>query len=100
MASDAKKLSYWEQHFIHWKSSGLSQRAYCASAGLSLATFDYWRRQTRANVDPPRATALTLVPVQVERPLHATLKSPAGWEVNLPGSLSLSELAIVLKQLP
>lgn len=100
MANDAKKLSYWQQHFTHWKSSGLSQRAYCGCAGLSLATFGYWRRQTRANVGPPRAAALTLVPVHVERSLHhAILKSPAGWEINLPYTAA-ADLAIVLKQLP
>ena len=99
MANDTKKLSYWQQHFTHWKSSGLSQRAYCASAGLSLSTFDYWRRQTRANVDQPSAAALTLVPVQVESPVHATLRSPAGWEINLPYSAP-ADLAVLLKQLP
>ena len=100
MANDAKKLSYWQQHFTHWKSSGLSQRAYCGCAGLSLATFGYWRRQTRANVDPPRATALTLVPVQVTRQAnYAILKSPAGWEINLPYT-ALTDLAVLLKQLP
>jgi len=100
MAADTKKLSYWQQHFTRWKSSGLSQRAYCASAGLSLATFDYWRRQTRAQVDQPVSAALTLVPVHVtHQSNYATLKSPAGWEINLPYS-QLSDLAPLLKHLP
>lgn len=100
MANDTKKLSYWQQHFSHWKSSGLSQRAYCASAGLSLATFDYWRRQTRANVGKPGNAALTLVPVQItQQSNYATLKSPAGWEINLTYS-ALSDLAPLLKHLP
>ena len=100
MATDAKKLSFWQQHFKRCQASGLTRRAYCAREGLALSTFDHWRRLSRNVPDPSRAAALTLMPVTVERPLHATLKSPAGWEVNLPGSLSLSELAIVLKQLP
>ena len=100
MANDTKKLSYWQQHFTHWKSSGLSQRAYCASAGLSLATFDYWRRQRRAQVVQPSNAALTLVPAQITHQAnYATLKSPAGWEINLP-YFALTDLAPLLKQLP
>ncbi|MBI5752385.1 MAG: hypothetical protein HZA59_09615 [Hydrogenophilales bacterium] len=101
MANDAKKLSYWQQHFTRWESSGLSRRAYCAREGLALSTFDYWRRQTRANADQPSNAALTLVPVQVERrPDHTTLRSPAGWELTLPVSVELADLAGLLKQLP
>jgi len=102
MASDAKKLSCWQQHFSRWESSGLSQRAYCAREGLSLSTFDYWRRQILPNTGKLRCAApLTLVPVQVARcPDHATLRSPAGWELILPGSVALVDLADLLKQLP
>ena len=100
MSNDAKKRSYWQHHINGWKSSGLSQRAYCAGAGLTFATFDYWRRQTRANVGKPGTAALTLVPVQLtQQAHHATLKSPAGWEINLPYT-ALTDLAILLKQLP
>lgn len=100
MANDAKKLFYWQHHINRWKSSGLSQRAYCTSAGLTFATFDYWRRQTRANVGKPGTAALTLVPIQVASPIpHATLKSPAGWEINLP-YFAPADLAVLLEQLP
>lgn len=101
MASDAKKLSYWRQHFTRWQSSGLSQRAYCAREGLALSTFDYWRRLARPNTGKQSSAPLTLVPLQVARcPDHTTLRSPAGWELILPGSVALTELAHLLKQLP
>jgi len=102
MASNAKKLSYWQQHFSRWQSSGLSQRAYCAREGLALSTFDYWRRLARINTGKQKsATPLTLVPVQVaRRPDHTTLRSPAGWELILPSSVALADLADLLKQLP
>ena len=98
MAPNPKKLSYWQQHFKRCQASGLTRRAYCAREGLALSTFDRWRSLTRASGRSPRAAALTLVPVQVERPHHATLRSPAGWEIQLPATLS--ELAKFLKQLP
>lgn len=100
MSNDAKKRSYWQHHFTRWKASGLSQRAYCASAGLTFATFDYWRRQTGANVGQPSNAALTLIPVHVtHQSNYATLKSPAGWEINLP-YFAPADLAVLLKQLP
>lgn len=102
MASDAKKLSYWQQHFSRRQSSGLSQRAYCAREGLALSTFDYWRRQILLNAGKRSSAApLTLVPVQIARqPDHTTLRSPGGWELILPCSVALADLADLLKQLP
>ena len=98
MAPNAKKLTYWQQHFKRCKASGLTRHAYCTREGLALSTFDRWRSLSRSTGDTSSKAALTLVPVQIERPLHATLKSPAGWEITLP--VTLSELAHVLKQLP
>lgn len=98
MASNTKKLSYWQQHFKRCQASGLTRRAYCAREGLALSTFDRWRSLSRSTAGASSKTALTLVPIQVERPHHATLKSPAGWEIQLPATLS--DLAMILKQLP
>ncbi len=100
MATDAKKYAYWQQHFNRWQESALTQRAYCAREGLALSTFDRWRRLIRTGSVKPDA-ALTLVPVPVESPVpHPTLRRPTGWELRLPASLSLTELASLLKQLP
>jgi hypothetical protein len=98
MATNAKKLTYWQQHFKRCQASGLTRRAYCAREGLALSTFDRWRSLSRSSGGAPSKAALTLVPIQVERPLHVTLKSPAGWEIQLPATLR--ELTDFLKQLP
>ena len=100
MATDAKKLSFWQQHFKRCQASGLTRRAYCAREGLALSTFDHWRKLSRHAPDRLRPPALTLMPVHVERSLHhATLKSPAGWEIKLPYTAA-ADLAVLLKQLP
>jgi len=38
------KRQYWRGHFAAWRRSGLSQREYCNNEGLSLSTFQLWRR--------------------------------------------------------
>ena len=50
MGSPAKskhehKREYWQQQISNWQSSGLSQKHYCQSRSLALATFCYWRRR-------------------------------------------------------
>lgn len=100
MAINTKKLSYWQQHFKRCQASGLTRHAYCTREGLALSTFDRWRSLVRTPSGKPSSAALTLVPIHVERPAHATLRSPAGWEIQLPGALSLSDLTNLLKQLP
>ena len=67
MATDAKKLSYWQQHFKRCQASGLTRHAYCAREGFALSTFDHWRRLCRNAPDRSRSAALTLVPVHVPR---------------------------------
>ena len=45
MRQDMQKRDDWTARVQGWQVSGLSQRAYCAQAGLRFATFDYWRRR-------------------------------------------------------
>jgi hypothetical protein len=33
--SNSSKASIWQQHFIQWQSSGLTQKAYCREHNLS-----------------------------------------------------------------
>ena len=77
MATNAKKLTYWQQHFKRCQASGLTRRAYCAREGLALSTFDRWRSLSRSTGGMPSKAALSLVQVQVERPHHATLMGDA-----------------------
>ena len=38
-----EKQAFWQQHMSQWESSSQSQSAYCATYGLKLGTFGYWR---------------------------------------------------------
>jgi hypothetical protein len=44
------RVAFWRNHWKAWAESGTSQRVYCARAGVTYATFRYWRK--RANMEP------------------------------------------------
>ena len=119
MAKDEAKWSYWTKQIKEWQASGLSRNAYCKREGLKPTTFDYWRPLIVANhaeVETMRQVAsssdITLVPVAVDPPreniLSETmalgqplkLKSPYGWEMQLPSQVDSNWLIAVLRQLP
>ena len=126
MAKDEAKWAYWEKQVKDWRSSGLSRNAYCQREGLKPTTFDYWRplivsdhAEVKAVKPPVSGNDITLVPVAVMAQGHPVdprrgdapfetmalgqplkLKSPSGWEMNLPASIEPNWLIAILRQLP
>ncbi len=43
--SKQAKMGLWEKRVSSWRSSGLSQRAWCLRHGVSSQTFGYWCRR-------------------------------------------------------
>ena len=57
-----QKRAFWQDHINNWQSSGQTQRAYCLSNGIALATFCYWRHKLKQNgCKKPRFYPLTVV---------------------------------------
>ena len=132
MAKDEAKWAYWTKQVKDWRSSGLSRNAYCQREGLKPTTFDYWRplivsdhAEAKAVKQPVSGNDITLVRVAVMAPGHPVdpprgdapfeamalgqplkLKSPSGWELQLPVNvdtkwlMALGQLLAVLRQLP
>ena len=126
MAKDEAKWAYWTKQIKDWRSSGLSRNAYCKREGLKPTTFDYWRplivsdhAEDKAVKPPVSGNDITLVPVVVMAPSHPVdprrgdaafktmalgqplkLKSPSGWEMQLPASIEPNWLIAILRQLP
>lgn len=91
----SQKQRLWQRHIRSWQASGLSQAGYCRKHDLSLASFGYWRKRVKADAPP------TIVPVVRESPtVGVQLRSPGGWQVALPPSLSLDALRALLAALP
>ena len=38
-------LSFWKEHLSNWKTSDISQAAYCRKHGLSIKTFGRWKNK-------------------------------------------------------
>ena len=108
--NDKVKFQQWTKQIKDWEKSGLTQRAYCARESLKLSTFDYWRRQiglTPAVVPPVskarEAKRLTLLPVRLSAKSsteNIVVRSPSGWQLELPGAVEAAWLATLLRQLP
>ena len=118
MAKDEAKWAYWTKQIKEWQASGLSRNAYCKREGLKPTTFDYWRPLIVSNlaegktlIQPVNHQDITLVPVKVVAssspdvtvrnvPQEALkLKSPSGWEMQLPLNVNTRWLIDLLRQL-
>lgn len=79
---------FWRKHVEDWFRSDLTQREYCATHGLGERAFHRWRGREKGAIAAAKSS-LTLVPVSVGAPAAGgtvTLRSPDGWEIELPGS--------------
>ena len=125
MARDEVKWAHWTKVINEWRGSGLTRNAYCPRPlfgrreGIKPSTLDYWRpliaegaplTVTLAEEKLAKAVVaderITLVPVKViDTPRKSTLemltlKSPAGWQIQLPAQADPNWLITVLRQLP
>jgi hypothetical protein len=57
-----EKATFWHEHVAKWRTSGLSQAAYCREAGVSNRTFGYWKRRLEQELSPssPSVVAIEL----------------------------------------
>jgi len=55
------KEKFWRTHLAAQKNSGLSRAEYCRRTNLSPSTFDWWKRELRAE----QPTSVELVPVKL-----------------------------------
>ena len=61
--ANARKIVAWQRHIDAHSRSGLSQQRYCESRGLSLSTFQLWRRRLAAGEIGRASECVELVPV-------------------------------------
>lgn len=75
--TSSEKQTLWASHIEGWRSSGLSQKAYCAKHALSFASFGYWRKRF--------SKASKLIPVTMPNtPIKASVLLPNGIRIDVP----------------
>ncbi len=92
----------WLEHVKKWETSKLSQQAYCSQAGISYATFVYWRGQFL--LESGRTKARQFIPVEVKQTQPETsqsikIKCVTGNIVSIPVSMGISEIAKLIRLL-
>ena len=92
------KADVWNGHLVAWRSSGLTQVAYCRHHELSLARFGYWRRTLGK-----AAVSSALVPIMVgeaDTPDAAIeVQLPNGLRARLPTGMAPSRWVPVIRAL-
>jgi hypothetical protein len=101
------KREDWLRHVSAWRTSGLTQAAYCREHQLNATTFNGWvlRKQTAPSTT---ATApLTTVPVVIQSgtPVATSIASSivlqhsSGWQLAFSSDVQIHWLARLLKEL-
>jgi len=94
-----KSQQYKQGHIEAWKSSGMSQAAYCREQGLNVKTFGNWLRTYR-NGCAGNQTA-TLVPVMIKPAVPSTdalkLRGSGNHVLEIPADVSPRWLGELLR---
>ena len=102
-----EKGTYWQDHILSCKQSGLSQKQYCINHKLALSTFTYWKRKLGKNQQQPACfypltvQSDTFLEEQNRNPGLRLLLSDTKYQIELEdnfSSTSLKKLLHVLEE--
>ena len=62
-----QKRSYWKKHIENWRSSRMTQTAYCQQHELKDHQFTYWKKRFAQS-----ESGTTFVPVKISRSLSSS----------------------------
>lgn len=83
------KEAYWRVQLADLASSGMSQKAFCESRGLSVASLQYWRKRLVASpTDSPFVKAEASKPAPREASLTVCL--PNGISLDYKGIIDVT----------
>jgi hypothetical protein len=99
---DQESLTYWDNIFADWESSGLKQREYCNRNNIKYSAFKKWRYRKKYGLEDDTKTA-SMLPIEVtskpsKKLSEITLTLPSEAKLFL-SSISAKELKSVLSEL-
>lgn len=111
----SSKRELWFRHIEAWRTSGLAQSEYARKHGLSIKSFNYYRRryflgpaQDKASASKASLLPVTVIPETItttapDKPKTTnpgiTLISPQGFRIELAADFDQKALRQVLKML-
>ena len=79
---------FWKEHSENWKTSGLTQIAYCAREGISYQSFVYQHNRLSCKSKPkPKTKSLGFIALQPET--SAINSQVAGLQLILPNGIRI-----------
>lgn len=103
MKVSTEKHAFWSKHLEAWKSSGLTQEAYCVEAGVTYSSFKRWRSHLREGARTNKVPRFVeAMPVEPERTpnnaliLQISLANGARITVSAHASLEIVQQALTL----
>lgn len=96
--SNKEREKVWEERVAHWRISGLSQRAYSIQQGYTIRQFCYWVRRLTNSQTVPELLPVRVSPAAATTPA-ISLRNERGWTLSLPGDVSASWLAELMRAL-
>ncbi|MFK4753827.1 IS66 family insertion sequence element accessory protein TnpA [Oceanobacter antarcticus] len=78
------KSEQWQQHINLWRTSGLSQVAFCKQHNLAMHNLQYWRKRLSPGSEPVVDKPKALIPITVTSPSPARLRLGAQAIIELP----------------
>ena len=84
----SKQLTtFWQQHVIQWRSSGLTQAQYCKKHQLHPQRLSHHKRKLETKGEQPSKTGFIAVPIP------KALPTPTSLTLHFSSGLSLSGIA-------
>ena len=95
----------WLQHISAWRTSGLTQAAYCREHQLNAKKFNSWI--LRNSAVSPATVPLNAIPAVIKpstpvvssAPSNMLLQHRSGWQLSLPADVQTTWLAQLLNGL-
>ena len=94
------KSDFWRRHLTEWRTSGLSQAAYCRRHGLDVKRWTYWHRTLKPTQGDAAVPAV--VPIVMSAPSlddRVEVRLPNGLQVRVPAGLDPRRLVPLIQAL-
>ncbi len=71
-----EKAAFWREHIAKWRTSGLSQAAYCREVGVSYKSFGYWKRRLEQDLPSSSPSVVAIELSEIFGPSLAPTHTP------------------------